>query len=446
MRLWRSTPVRQALLLVLVVALLTLTSLGAAYLKMRSDTARAIHNDLRQELAAFDVSATPGALATLVAARARVTDPAETVYAFLGNDGRYAGNARAVLTGGQVRLSALDASRPLGDAGYLHEIERLSGGVLIVAESLAPIARLTDTFLSLLAFSLGPTILVSLGLGVLIARRSARRVARIEATLDDIAGGNLAARYDTCDRSGDDISRIGQGINRMAGKQQTATEALRQVTTDIAHDLRTPLQRLSVLLDDLRSHLPADGPASDLANSARGETERATDVFRALLHIAQIEGGEPASRFGPVDLVATARQIAELYAPTADERGDQLVLDLPDLPVMITGDAGLLGQALANLVENALRHAPAGGTLTISVTSDGPAADLTVGDTGPGIPEAERANVLRRLYRLERSRTTSGNGLGLALVSAIASLHEAELSLADNHPGLRVTLRFPRRA
>jgi signal transduction histidine kinase len=441
-RLWRSTPVRQALLLVLVVALLTLVSLGAAYLKMRSDAALSIENDLRQELAGFDVSATPGALATLVRARARVTDPSETVYAFLGNDGRYAGNARAVIEGGQVHLSALDAARPLSDAGYLHEIERLSGGILIVAESLFPIARLSDTFLSLLAFSLVPTILASLGLGILIARRSARRVAAIEATLDDIAGGNLAARYDVSDRIGDDISRIGQGINRMAGKQETATETLRQVTTDIAHDLRTPLQRVSVLLSDLCEHLPENSPALDLAQRAAAETGRATDVFRALLHIAQIEGGEPASRFGAVDLVATVRQIAELYAPTAEERGDRLELALPDAPVWITGEAGLVGQALANLLENALRHTPGNGTITVAVTADGETAELSVGDTGPGVPEAERDKVLRRLYRLERSRTTPGNGLGLALVYAIASLHEADLSLSDNRPGLRVSLRF----
>lgn len=442
-RILRSTPVRQALLLVLAVALLILTSLGAAYLKMRSDTLQSIQNDLRQEMASFDVSATPGALATLVRARARVTDPSETVYAFKGNDGRYSGNARVVVDGGQVHLSSLDAARPLSEAGYLHEIERLSGGILIVAESLSPIARLTDTFLFLLAFSLVPTILVSLGLGILIARRSARRVAAIEATLDDIAGGNLAARYEPCDQTGDDLSRIGQGINRMAEKQEIATETLRQVTTDIAHDLRTPLQRISVLLADLCTQLPANGPALDLAHRASEETERATDVFRALLQIAQIEGGELASRFGPVDLVATARQIAELYAPTAEEDGKRLVLDLPDAPVRINGEAGLLGQALANLLENALRHAPDGDTVTISVSTDGRAVDLSVTDRGPGIPEAERVNVLRRLYRLERSRTTPGHGLGLALVSAIASLHKADLSLSDNHPGLRVTLRFP---
>jgi signal transduction histidine kinase len=287
-----------------------------------------------------------------------------------------------------------------------------------------------------------PTILVSLGLGILIARRSARRVAEIEATLDDIAGGNLAARYDTSDRFGDDLSRIGQGINRMAAKQEAATETLRQVTTDIAHDLRTPLQRVSVLLADLCGRLPDESPVRELAQSASAETERATDVFRALLHIAQIAGGEPASRFGPVDLVATASQMAELYAPAAEERGDHLVLDLPDGPVRIYGEAGLLGQALANLIENALRHAPGGGEITISVSTDGRTAKLSVADRGPGIPEAERGKVLRRLYRLERSRTTPGNGLGLALVSAIASLHEAELSLSDNQPGLRVTLCF----
>lgn len=442
-QLMRSTPIRQALLLVAAVAVVNLLTLGGAWLKMRGDLVQSIRSDLSRELASFDVSATPGALATLVTARAGVTDPAETVYVFLGADGRQAGNARASLDRDTVQINALAPTRPISDQGYVHEMRRLSGGILIVAQSLEPIARLSDTFASLLAFSLLPTLAISLALGALIARRSARRVEQIEATLNRIAAGDLAARCPPAPGLDDDLARIGSGINRMAGKQQAATESLRQVSTDIAHDLRTPLQRISLMLDKLRTELPDTGPAADLADRAAEESARAVAVFGSLLQISQIEGGRPAARFARFDLRDPVRQIAELYTPTAEDRGDRLDLLLPPGPVPVDGDAGLIGQALANLLENALRHAPPGGRITVSVESGLAGPTVSIADTGPGIPTGEREKVLRRLYRLEQSRTTPGNGLGLALVNAIAALHSARLSLEDAAPGLRVTLTFP---
>ncbi|WP_051492025.1 sensor histidine kinase [Roseivivax isoporae] len=440
-RLFRSTPVRLALMLAALFTAVNLVTLGGAYLQLRAAAQAQIRESLDAGMAGFDVTATPAALATLVRARARAADPADSIYVFLGDDGRRAGNAAAVLNDGRPRLTALPDGRPLSDEGYLHEVRRLSSGVLILAESLAPLADLRRTFLALLAFSVVPTALLSLGLGTLIARRSARRVARIEATLGRLEAGELSARYDGRDHAGDDLSRIGQRVNRMAEQREAATEALRQVSADIAHDLRTPLQRISVLLADLRGHLAEDTEPARIAEAAGIEADRATQVFRALLEIAQIEGGAPAARFAPVDLVAVAREIVELYEPAADDAGIVLETDLPAAPVMVSGARDLVGQALANLIENALRHAGARARVTVAVAADGPC--LVVRDTGPGIPEDERDRVLRRLYRLERSRTTPGNGLGLSLVAAIAQAHGAQLVLGDAGPGLVVTLRFP---
>lgn len=433
----RSTPVRQAVLLVAVVALVNLASLGVAWLTQRANTLQDLRADLDREMASFEISASPSALRTLVEARARVTDPRDTVFVFLGDDRRSTGNARAVLNGVDVGFTALEDTRPLSDEGYIDDVRRLSGGVLIVAKSLEPLARLGETFLVLLLVSTLPTVLIALGIGAVIARASARRVERIEGVLDRIASGDLAARsHETGD--GDDLSRIGARVNRMAVKQEAATEALRQVTTDIAHDLRTPLQRIGVTLQDLENRLP-EGEARDLAQAAGEEAERAVSVFRALLQIAQIEGGSAKDRFRPVDLGAVALRIAELYEPSAEDREDRFTVEVPDTPVMVRGDADLIGQALANLIENALRHTPPGGEVRVRVGPDG---TLSVADSGPGIPETERDKVLRRLYRLERSRTTPGNGLGLALVAAIAESHGAALDLGDADPGLIVTLRF----
>lgn len=441
-RLLRSSPLRQAGLLIAVVAVVTLATLGGAFLKMRGDLQAGLRADLARELAGFDVSATPGALATLVDARARATDPARTIFAFVGDDGRFAGNARVRISDTEVTLSEISPRLPLSQAGYVHETRRLSGGVLIVAQSLQPVRQLAETFLGLLVFSLVPTVLISLGLAALIAGRAARRVEALEATLNRIAGGDLAARVEVA-RGDDDLVRIGRGLNRMAEKQQAATEALRQVSSDIAHDLRTPLQRIAVLLEDLQETLPEDSRAAGLASRASDQAARAVAVFGSLLQIAQIEGGRPAQRFKPFDLVQIARDMTDLYQPMAEDRGDRFNLHLPATPVMVTGDANLVGQALSNLIENALRHAPAGGTLTVSVRPDGRGGVLAVSDTGPGIPAAERDKVLRRLYRLEQSRTTPGHGLGLSLVAAVAALHGAELTLSDNAPGLLVSLRFP---
>jgi signal transduction histidine kinase len=191
-----------------------------------------------------------------------------------------------------------------------------------------------------------------------------------------------------------------------------------------------------VILADLEERLP-EGEEQRLAARARDESDHAVAVFRALLEIARIEGGKARERFAPVDLGEVTGRIVELYQPSGEDEGVTIRLTV-DGPAQVEGDADLIGQALANLIENALRHAGEGGEIVVSVAG----REMSVADRGPGIPEAERDKVLRRLYRLERSRTTPGNGLGLALVAAIAEAHGATLTLADNAPGLVVTLRF----
>ncbi|MHA7877107.1 HAMP domain-containing sensor histidine kinase [Roseivivax sp.] len=437
----RSTPVRIALWLVLVFATVNLVTLGGAYLTLKAQAEAGIRADLEAEMAGLDISATPRALRTLVAVRARAADPRQRVYLFLGDDGAHAGNADARLIGSQVVLAAREGES-LSEAGYMKEVRRLSSGVLVVAQSRERVADLSRTFAGLVVLSLLPTVILSFGLGTLIARRSARRVARIETTLDRIAGGDLSARYDPGRAGEDDLTRIGRGLNRMAARQEEATEALRQVSADIAHDLRTPLQRIAVLLDEMQARTEDDDPRAPLADRAREEADRAVRVFQSLLEIAQIEAGGPEADPAPLDLAELAAEIAELYEPAAEEAGVALETEIATGPLPVTGNRALLGQALANLIENALRHG-GGSAIRLTARREGGAPVLSVADRGPGIPEEERGLVTRRLYRLERSRTTPGNGLGLALVSAVAQAHGAALELGDNAPGLRAVLRFP---
>ncbi len=445
-RLARSTPVRLAFGLVALFSVVSIVTLGVAYLQIRGNLAEQIAATLDQHVAGFRVSNDAAALAALVAAEAAATDPGKRIFVFIGPDGTSVGNARAELQGADLRLSRLERGSKLAPDGYEHRIVPMAGGLLVAAESLEPLKDLEETFLDLVALSLLPTITLSMAAGVWLAAASARRVGRIETALRRMAEGDLSARVNGPDR-GDDLSRIGTGIDRMAAAQQAATAALRQVSADIAHDLKTPVQRLALMLSDLRDRLPEEGPEADLAARAAEEARRAVAVFQSLLQIAQIEGGSPKARFGPVDLAAVVRTFVEIYEPAAEDSGHVLRLSpLPEGPLTVTGDRNLLGQAFANLIENALRHTPPGTRIDVALTRPAGRAVLTVADNGPGIPEGERDKVRRRLYRLERSRTTPGHGLGLSLVEAIAQLHGAELALSDNDPGLRVDLIFPEAA
>ncbi|KNG94606.1 sensor histidine kinase [Pseudaestuariivita atlantica] len=444
-RWWRqlhhSAPMRHTLLLLAVFIAIDVLSLGAAYLKLRADVARELAAELRREAAGLDLTATPNALSTIVAARARVSDPAEMVMVFLRSDGRQVGNVRAAMRGGEIALVPREGGEPLAPAGYLREPQELAGGILILGVSLAPLDDLRRNFLLLFLISIVPTAALSLLAGVAVARRDARRVSDIERTLDQLTGGDLTARADPPTGS-DDMARIALGVNRLASKQQNSIAALRQVSTDIAHDLKTPLQRVSGLLEDLQRSVEGNAEAEALAGQAAHEVRRAGSVFNAMVRIAMVEGSDHGQNFTIVDLGKIAKDIAELYQPTIEDAGKTLQVDIDERTHPIKGDAELLGQAVSNLLENALVHTPAGTEITVSVEESSDGVSLIVADTGSGIPEGERGKVTQRFYRLERSRSTPGHGLGLSLVAAVAELHSAEMMLADNEPGLRATIRF----
>lgn len=442
-QLLRGTPLRQALLLLLVFACLYSLALGGSYLKFASDTRAQLQADLARQMAELDLNATPAALAAIVAAKAEANDPQNMVFVFLGKDGTRTGNARSLAQGAQLHLLPLD-TRPLA-RDYIKDVQALPAGVVIVAKSLTPLDDLRRTFAELFWLTLLPTGLLSLLAAFGLAHHSARRLGQIEATLTRLSEGDMSARVTGPDGrrrllQGEDLERIATGLNHMASRQQTATEALRQVSTDIAHDLRTPLQRLSLRLEALERALPAHSPEATAATEARAEADQAIGIFRALLQIARIEGAAAQEmETTEVELNALAAEIADLYRAAAEDAGRSLTCTAAVQPVRISANGDLLMQALVNLVENALRHGA--GTITIEVTPQG----IAVCDEGPGIPQAERDHVRRRLYRLDRSRSTPGHGLGLALVDAIAQAHGAQLRLgpASDHGGLRAALVFP---
>jgi signal transduction histidine kinase len=228
----------------------------------------------------------------------------------------------------------------------------------------------------------------------------------------------------------------------MADAQDQATQALRQVSSDIAHDLKTPLQRVALYLDDLERHQEDAARREELLGRSREEVAQMGQVFQALLQLARVEARGARDRFERVDLSATAATLVEMFEPTAAARAQSLRAEIAE-GLTVTGDRALLGQMLSNLIENALRHAPEGSDILVRLVREAGGAVLEVADNGPGIPEAERARVRQRLYRLDRSRNTPGHGLGLSLVDAIVSLHGATLRLEENDPGLRARVLFP---
>lgn len=438
---WRSTPLRLAIFLVGLFACVSLASFGVTYLVIRNSLYAGMRADLQRQMAGFGAAPSAPALAALIANQGAVTDPSRMILTYLAPDGQVYGNV-ALSRGPEGFLQFdLGPNRTGEPRNYFGLAGDFFGGQLIVAENRAPVVALGATFLDVLFLSLLPTIAVAIGGGLYLARRSHARVARIAATLDRLTDGDLAARVEAPARD-DDLAAISDGVNRLAIRQEAATEALRQVSADIAHDLKTPIQRLALLLGQLAERPALPEAEAELAARAREEAAGIVATFQSLLQIAQVEGGSPRARFTPVDLAEVARTFVEIYEPAAEDNGQRLTLAQDPAPAVVAGDRGLLGQAVANLIENALRHTPRGSRISVHVGEDDGAVLLEVADTGPGIPPDERGKVLRRLYRLERSRTTPGNGLGLSLVAAIAELHGATLRLADANPGLVVRLRF----
>jgi signal transduction histidine kinase len=282
------------------------------------------------------------------------------------------------------------------------------------------------------------------GAGAFVVRRLFRRmVAEISATAEAIAGGDLTPRVRRSGR-GDEFDRMAESINTMLERIARLMDGVRQVSNAIAHDLRTPITRARARLEDAAEHAGSESELRAAIERAVADLDGVTSVFQALLRIAEIEAGARRSAFAEVDLGPLLADLAELYGAFAEDRGLQLALDVPDT-LSLLGDRELLQQAVANLLDNAIKFSPPGGHIRLAATAEGRRLRIEVCDDGPGIPEADRARAADRFFRGEQARSTPGSGLGLALVQAVAMLHDGTLLLEDAAPdsaskGLRAVL------
>tara|TARA_R110002049_G_scaffold29972_2_gene101994 strand:+ start:83155 stop:84504 length:1350 start_codon:yes stop_codon:yes gene_type:complete len=441
-QLWRSMPLRLALLLVVLFTGASLLSLAASYAVTQRSFEQAIRADLAQDMAGFRAAPGARALAQLVEAESRATDPGRLILSYIAPDGRIYGNGAIARDDEGYHIVSLDAARTPYSGVYLTLTDTLYGGLLTIARSRAEIEALRVVFVNILLVSLLPTALIALSGGLILARRSKRHVEVIRRTLDDLTTGDLAARVQIGPRWSDDLMRIGDTVNQMAQAQEASVAALRQVSLDIAHDLKTPIQRVSVHLDDLARAEATGGDRAQPIARARAELDGIAEIFQALLQLAQVESGDARAHFKAVDLTNLCQVMTDLFEPTASDLKKALIADLPDHPVQLLGDRTLLGQLLTNLIENALHHGTGGNRVTIAVQQTPHHVRLVVADNGPGIPPDMRDKVLQRLFRMDASRNTPGHGLGLALVAAVAKLHGATMELQDNAPGLRVVVDF----
>ncbi|KPF62636.1 hypothetical protein IP88_14410 [alpha proteobacterium AAP81b] len=367
-----------------------------------------------------------------------IVDPGEQVVtgnlsgwpAALGGRERWQVRRLASAAGGTARGYGI-ATATLGD-----------GGRLLVGHDLDDLERLQRQLEA--AMALAALLAVPLGIGIafLLTRLMNARIGAIAAVAARVAAGDLSRRIATLDGR-DPFDRLGTALNAMLARIELLMTELWTLADSLAHDLRSPLGRIRSRAERLLARAD-DEESQHLLVDLLAETEALLKLLSATLEVSRAEAGVGRDGFEAVDLAALASDLAEVYGPAAEDIGMHLDLDLPGSAVTIAGSPQLLAQALANLIENALRYGRAGGSIRLAVAVAPDHATLSVADRGPGIPAERRAEALRKFGRLDPARSEGGVGLGLTLVAAVARLHGGALRLEDNAPGLRAVLILAR--
>ncbi len=335
---------------------------------------------------------------------------------------------------------------PVERAGIrsLAKVQRfdLQGGFhLLVGRDVQVRARLSTLLTSALLWAVLVVIAMA-SIGAYIVRGLFRRtLANVSATALAIAGGDFSRRVRISGR-GDEFDQLAETINDMLDRITRLMDGVRQVSNAIAHDLRTPITRARARLEDAVLHAGNEAELRAAIERATNDLDGIVGVFQGLLRIAEIEAGSRRAAFDTFDLAPVLAGVVELYEAVAEDRGLTLVLEAPPR-LLMHGDRDLLQQAVANLLDNAVKFSPPGGSVRITARIVGSETEIAVIDHGPGIPPEDRTRATERFFRGESARSTPGAGMGLALVQAVAQLHGGRLELAEAGPGLHATLSVP---
>lgn len=448
----RSYTFQFALLYVLLLGVSVAILLGfihwstAGYMARQTDeTIAADINGLAEQYRRRGVSG----LTTLIAERVAADPVGATVYLLADSNARpLVGNLDAWPDREPDAAGWIDFRvRPRGvdgradERGARAQVFALRGGYrLLVGRDIRELAALRRLLGDALAWGLAMTAGLALAGGWLMSAGVARRLEAVNQVSRRIMDGDLSRRVPTTG-SGDDFDQLAENLNSMLARIEALMASVRQVSDNIAHDLRTPLTRLRQRLEGLRG-------SDEIAeiDAAIADADELLATFNALLRIARLESGSRRAGFADLDPAGLLADLAELYEPLAAEQGLTLtVAPAAGPPMLLHGDRDLLFQALANLVDNAIKYTPAGGSVLLSLARGAEGVEIRIADTGPGIPEPLRGRVFERFFRLDDSRAAPGNGLGLSLVAAVAQLHGARIALEDTRPppGLTARLVFP---
>lgn len=448
----KRTPVRLAGAFAILFALTVVALVGVLYITLVSELDSSIRQhveEITDTLTAIDRQQGFEDLTAVVAEEAESVRDFDSIFLLRADDGTVkAGNVQnvALFEGwGELDRAWLPmvASKGNPDDRFFAKWTKVSKGHLLVGGSDREIREVRRILLHGLGWGIITTVLLAIGSAAYLARRAQQKIDVFATTLSKVSRGQIAERVPVT-QSHDDLDHVATQINATLAHLQKLIESVNQASSDIAHDLKKPIGRLRRRLEiALRSD--DTNAFRDQVEESLIELDSIVETFEALLRITQIEAGARRARFSKLDLKGVIADVADIYEPVVEEEGGRLVSHVgPGTSVDVTGDRELLTQLFANLIENAVRHSPTGVRIDVSLETHGERVVAAISDSGPGIPEFERENVFRRLYRLERERSTPGSGLGLSLVAAIAELHGATVSLSDHKPGLRVEVSFPR--
>lgn len=332
----------------------------------------------------------------------------------------------------------------------LMRVSVLPGGFrLLVGRDIIERERVRDVIAQAARWSIALVIVLGLAGGFFVTRRVLKRVDAMTDTTQTIMTGDLGGRLPVAG-TGDELDRLASHLNAMLARIETLMHGLKQVSDNIAHDLKTPLTRLRNRCEAALRNARGEADYRAALEATIEESDELIRTFNALLMIARAESGQARENMDTVDAAEIVQGVVELYEPLAEENGVTLRGETP-APALVRGNRELLSQALANLIDNAIKYAkPQAPTeaapreIVVATQGEADRVLLSVADRGPGIPEADRGRVVERFFRLEQSRSEPGSGLGLSLVSAVARLHGGELGFEDNRPGLKAVLALPR--
>ncbi len=317
-----------------------------------------------------------------------------------------------------------------------------SSYLLLVGTDLNQQRRFVRDFRNAILWGIGLTMLLAASIGYFYVRRIGTRVRDVALACEQIISGDLARRLPASE-SGNEFDQLSHTVNLMLDRLEQQSRTLRATFDSTAHDLRAPLHRVRMRLEQALRHDTVEDAARDVMQSTLIDVERVQRTLATLMQIAQADAGSSPLESEPVDLEMLARELVELYEPVGRARSLELSMSPSVAGARVQGSRQLLAQLITNLIENALKYVPPRGHVTLGVERSGDRVLLRASDDGPGIPAGDRERVLRPFERLERDAHQPGSGLGLSLASAIVRLHHGRLLLEDNHPGLRVVCELP---